>query len=451
MPRMLDTRSKHQLSGQCKAAPPPFSVQFVNNSCISGKCPTPGQVNFIVFPPTEDAPPSAVFLPKLGCIQKWVLEHSFEGSQETDSNGRFSLSVSGFNSSHFNSRRTISTVEVSCGGLNKQVLVQVQRDEERVEEICVTRESQRRLSVKPRLESLPSNVLVVFLDAIGRNSFMRNFPKTVALLDEPNLKTTEKDDDDYHLAFQFFRYHAVAPNTFLNARAMFTGQFDTGGTSLWKRFHDSGHVTALIDNSCWDWFYFYLRKELNQSNDRDVAGTGPFSMKERCIDGKSTHTLAFEYTTKFWETYSDVPKFAVTMLIEGHENTGHVAALMDQELANLISGKTLNLSDTAVFIVADHGLHMGPLFALGLESADLENKLPVLSNEQALITAFDIHSTLSDFSLPEQEDSHPPNRPSTSPTQVSAPQHSSLFRHIPASRTCATAGIPQQFCKCVSQ
>ncbi|KAH3714070.1 DUF229 domain-containing protein [Pelomyxa schiedti] len=183
------------------------------------------------------------------------------------------------------------------------------------------------------------------------------------------------------------------------------------------------------------------------------------------------HHQAFEYTTKFWETYSDVPKFAVTMLIEGHENTGHVAALMDQELANLISGKTLNLSDTAVFIVADHGLHMGPLFALGLESADLENKLPVLfallpqsfvhsnrrleetmlANEQALITAFDIHSTLSDFSLAEQEDSHPPNRPSTSPTQASALQHSSLFQHIPASRTCATAGIPQQFCKCASQ
>ncbi|KAH3760925.1 DUF229 domain-containing protein [Pelomyxa schiedti] len=184
------------------------------------------------------------------------------------------------------------------------------------------------------------------------------------------------------------------------------------------------------------------------------------------------HHQAFEYTTKFWETYSDVPKFAVTMLIEGHENTGHVAALMDQDLANLVSGKTLNLSDTAVFIVADHGLHMGPLFVLGLESADLENKLPVLiallpqsfvhsnrrleetlfSNEQALITAFDVHSTLSDFSLPEQEDSHPPNRPTTSlaADAYGTEQSSSLFRHIPASRTCDTAGIPQQFCKCVS-
>ncbi|KAH3714502.1 hypothetical protein Pelo_18988 [Pelomyxa schiedti] len=63
-------------SGQCKPFSPSLSAHFVNNSYIIGQCPTPGKVNFIVFPPTEDVPPSAVNLRKLGCIQKWVLEHT---------------------------------------------------------------------------------------------------------------------------------------------------------------------------------------------------------------------------------------------------------------------------------------------------------------------------------------------------------------------------------------
>lgn len=52
-------------------------------------------------------------------------------------------------------------------------------------------------------------------------------------------------------------------------------------------------------------------------------------MFSRCLAGRQVHEWAFSYLEDFWKSYPLLPKFSTLMLIEGHENTGHVVSSVD--------------------------------------------------------------------------------------------------------------------------
>lgn len=51
-----------------------------------------------------------------------------------------------------------------------------------------------------------------------------------------------------------------------------------------------------------------------------------------------------------------------------------VVNVMDDALHDFI--KSINLNDTALVLVSDHGIHMGFLWSFGFPSTKLENKRP---------------------------------------------------------------------------
>ncbi len=60
-------------------------------------------------------------------------------------------------------------------------------------------------SGKPR----PYNVVVLNIDALSRNHFLRRLPETVEWFEELHARSTNAT----HQVFQFFRYHSIAGRT----------------------------------------------------------------------------------------------------------------------------------------------------------------------------------------------------------------------------------------------
>ena len=124
------------------------------------------------------------------------------------------------------------------------------------------------------------------------------------------------------------------------------------------------------------------------------------------------------YTREFIDLYDGKnPWFFRSSYIEGHESSSEVLGLMDDDLEKFFSSLSEDtLKRTAIFIVSDHGLHMGFSFVFSNQGFT-EHKLPMFTsfiperflekypelrknldeNEQKLISAFDIYATFRDI------------------------------------------------------
>jgi len=240
--------------------------------------------------------------------------------------------------------------------------------------------------------------------------------------------------------------------------------------TVWDEFYENGYVSASVDNSCLDWSGKYQHIRVSKVDHQLVAPfchpevhplhnpygnfAGPFSILRRCLAGQYVHKYVFDYMSQFNRQYIGVPKFIVGAFNEGHEGTGEVIGLVDDDLVEFLA--EVDFNNTAVFIVSDHGLHMNIMFAFKEPSVLKENALGLLTtilptwflekhpdintnlkhNQQALVTPYEIFETLQHFI-------HFPNK--TTPRE---PHSLSLFDPIPYNRTCAGASIPPGFCIC---
>jgi len=310
----------------------------------------------------------------------------------------------------------VEAVYITCGEQNK----------------LVTRLAGRR--VDPSEKSQPKeklNVLLMYFDAVSRRQFFRNLPKTVKKLEELN------NSGIMHLN-QFFRYGVIGFNTNRNSLGLFAGlQLQKGkkGVPIWEDYRNRGYVTGAADDHCEDWDTTYnSRTEISLDHElispfclpeyHERTGNphgnfkGAYSIRRRCITGRYVHNYVLDYTKQFINTYDGTnPWFFRSSFIEGHEGTAEVLSLMDDDLVDFfdtLTEKTLN--HTAIIIMSDHGLHMG-LSYLFSDQGFTEHKLPHLTtlipenflnefpelrtnldnNEQKLISAFDIYSTLRDI------------------------------------------------------
>src|SRR5690242_7435557 len=98
-------------------------------------------------------------------------------------------------------------------------------------------------------------------------------------------------------------------------------------------------------------------------------------MNERCLGPKYVHEYSFDYISQFWKSYRDFPKFALAMFIEGHEGTSELLSVMDDDIRNFLENFD-GYNDTAIFLLADHGLHMGFYWLLTIEGK-VEHMTPI--------------------------------------------------------------------------
>lgn len=166
---------------------------------------------------------------------------------------------------------------------------------------------------------------------------------------------------------------------------------------LTRRLERAGYVTVFAQNECSDLLHYLFQASSRGAaadyeviapfchEEYDARGrwsnfAGPFSMRRRCIAGRHVHEYMFDYAREFVRQHdaSRVPWFLHLMLIEAHEGSLAVLALIDEALAAFL---TYVLFETAtppiVLIVSDHGSHMGP-FAEFTRAGHIEHRLPAL-------------------------------------------------------------------------
>ncbi|ORZ04570.1 hypothetical protein BCR41DRAFT_389926 [Lobosporangium transversale] len=330
------------------------------------------------------------------------------------------------------------------------------------------------------LERRP-NVLVLFLDAVSRRNFYRKMAKTASVI--ASLDKTTQGGPQLH---EFFRYHAVGFNTDANSRVVYTNYPEPQSPPappIWKDFHEAGYITSRVEDNCEDWSTQYTGVETSKYFDHELQAPfclppyyalegnpfsnfeGPYSIVSRCLHGTNVHNHALEYMNQFRRAYPDQPWFQMGSFIEGHEGTGEVLLTLDGDMARFFKGmeKDGTLDNTIIFMMADHGLHMGINFMF-TTNGRIEHMNPYLSvilppsitqkypslakglmhNQQSLITGYEIHATLKMLASGKM-----PKHGDEDGVDGGNWRKGTLFdEELDPGRTCEQARVPEEYCSC---
>jgi hypothetical protein len=307
--------------------------------------------------------------------------------------------------------------------------------------------SRERKKIAENKTSLYNNVLIIYLDALSRNHFLRKIHR-VAKYIEPfliyNLNETEKQ----YTAFQFFKYNTLKGLTLPNIKPMFYGVnlTEPNGENLVKYFKEQGYVTGHTGTTCgkeifsvnsmiqsqaldldnWDHENIAMFCDENFFNSSYTIYKGVVSVLKRCLYGKYAFEYMIEYTKQFWNLYPDNKKFFRIHFNEGHEPTMELVKYMADPLFDFVKYFFDNnlLNDTFIFILSDHGNHLpGPWAILRPQDYVIESTLGTLffvvpnneklyknglydiihKNQQTFITPYDIHDTLIHLAYGDQK------------------------------------------------
>ncbi|KAF9101415.1 hypothetical protein BGX27_011491 [Mortierella sp. AM989] len=332
-------------------------------------------------------------------------------------------------------------------------------------------------------ERTKPNVMVIFMDAVSRRQFYRKLAKSSAVVG--SLDKTAQGGPQLH---EFFRYHAVGFNTDDNSRAVYSNTtqiLDPPNLPIWKDFYEDGYITSRVEDNCDDWSAHYTGITTSQYFDHELQAPfclppyyalegnpfsnfeGPHSIVSRCMHGTNVHNHAFEYMNQFRRAYPDKPWFQMGSFIEGHDGTGEVLLTIDNDLSKFFKGMEEDgtLENTIIFIMADHGLHMGINFMFS-PNGRIEHMNPYLSvimpplvtkrypslsrglmhNQQSLVTGFEIHATLKLLASGKLFNDVEGNN---NDMKGDGWRKGTLFDEtLDISRTCEQAKIPEEYCSC---
>jgi len=325
---------------------------------------------------------------------------------------------------------------------------------------------------------LSRNLLIFFIDSVSRVHFKRKLPKTWKWLE----KFYKPDKGTTHENFQFLKYHGVGTWTNVNMiPAMFGVAYDsyTYSTYFAKHFQKMGYITGSagtmcsrelidLDNSMvnFDWasydhelYSFFCDPNFTPVNNPFPILNGPYSIRKKCLYGKSTAEYAIDYTNQFFEAYKEYPKLFRIDIIDQHEGTGEVVKYDDELIYNFFvdfENKGF-MKDTMIIVMSDHNYNMPGPYSLGeLEDWKKELTLPFLNilleknmknfyeikenlvyNENVMVNPYDLHSTT--LSILSQE---------LSKTKQGKSLFHEKFSLNPEERSCKQMKIKQDWCRC---
>ncbi|KAG9304525.1 hypothetical protein G9A89_020089 [Geosiphon pyriformis] len=110
---------------------------------------------------------------------------------------------------------------------------------------------------------LVDDVVLLLLDAVSREHFNEEFPKTIAF-----FKDLDSHTNGTHETFSFNRYNVLGVNSPPNKAFIYSGQSkdylysekkNAQGTWLWELFERQGFVTMHSDGECGGWWEFGYR------------------------------------------------------------------------------------------------------------------------------------------------------------------------------------------------
>lgn len=321
------------------------------------------------------------------------------------------------------------------------------------------------------------NVLILGLDSLSRQMFMRLLPKTHKYFTEVLGGSLLEG------------YNIVGDGTTQALMPLLTGKRETeipetrrgkpGARHVdefvefvWKRYEEKGYVTQWAEDMA-HISAFNLRL-LGFKNQPVIHYMRPFYLATQeqksifsffeksstfCLGSKSTYEVYLDWLREIIETYKGRNFFSGGFISSyTHDNNKDATMIDDQNVDFLKYLITHNLiDDTFVIVMSDHGLRYGKFRMT--EQGKLEERMPYfgifvprrfrdlypskyqtfLKNTGRLIVPSDIHETLLDI-INEKSD--------FSETEIKRSVYS-LFSPIPETRTCADAGIDPHWCACL--
>ena len=330
---------------------------------------------------------------------------------------------------------------------------------------------------KWRLQSFSEstyNILIVGIDSLSRQSFMRQLPETYDFL-------TKKLN-----AFVFRGMTKIGDNTFPNVVAMLTGKSVINNElpkiknpkgiydewpCLWKNFTNVSYATLYAEDQPKLNLFNYLRGGLkDQPTDHYMR---PFWLavenskllilsSSLCFGNVPKHILQLNYTRSFVKRYSEIktPFFAFSFFVELSHDYVRLVSAADEDFKSWLSDlfDSGYLNNTFLFFLSDHGHRFDPMRATLI--GRIEERMPFFSlvvppslyethpqiinslklNEKRLVTPYDVYFSIVDLLNYSANKSELGTATSTRGTTVFAP--------ISTNRTCETAGIPDHYCIC---
>ncbi|XP_046386571.1 uncharacterized protein LOC124156217 isoform X2 [Ischnura elegans] len=355
------------------------------------------------------------------------------------------------------------------------------------------------IAVAPSAESPRDDkwsVLILGVDAVSRLNFLRQMPKTKAVLEKIG-------------AIEFLGYNKVADNTFPNIVPLMTGYSEEELKAvcwpeprkklddcpwLWYNYTMEGYLTLHGEDCSWMSIFnyvkagflrqpthFYLRPFAKVAEDEN-AHLKRMNAKV-CVGPRLTVQLVLGYTEKLVKTLSQAPNphpvFGLTWVTSLTHDYLNSAGYLDEPQARLLEeiAATGALNRTVVFFISDHGIRWGGIretyqgkleerlpFVYAVLPPSLKERYPsAVANlrrnaRKRLTTPFDLHATLADLLRPastmtpdavaERSKRLPTSPPPGGNATGTLPRGISLFLPIPEWRTCEAAGVSANWCGC---
>ncbi|CAL1546886.1 unnamed protein product [Lymnaea stagnalis] len=313
------------------------------------------------------------------------------------------------------------------------------------------------------------NVVMIGMDGVPRNHFMRAMNKTYTfLMSELN-------------SFDLSMHTQVGINTFPNFVALLTGSYEDEVRKwwhvsgyldtydlVWKDFEAAGYRTLYTEDQPtlgafhlgrrgfkFSPTHYYSRPIcLAMESDRSFWKAG-----RHCLGNQPEITFHYDYIKQFLETFKDKPLYAMqfqTRISHDDVTTTKMADEHTYEFYKYLKSSG-QLNKTLLISFSDHGIRYGPLrptingliesrapYAIFTFPKWFLDKYPDVANNLKtntgrLTTHFDTHATLRDLIYFKADRVSP---------LVPGSHGSSLFRELPKSRVCQDIPIPMEFCIC---
>lgn len=234
---------------------------------------------------------------------------------------------------------------------------------------------------------------------------------------------------------------------------------------IWNQFRNSGYVTAFMEDTPSVGIFTYRLKGFSSvPTDHYMR---PFFVdaepdfkkhKPYCIGSLPRHKIMLDYARHVYTVYKDRPKFVFGFHGEISHDSYNLVGAADDDLSQWLEWFQVNghLNNTLLIIMSDHGHRFAEI--RNTHQGKLEERLPWFSfvlppwfqqahpralanlrtNIHRLTTPFDIYPTLGNVIHFE----------GTATPDVSQ-RSVSLFKEVPAERTCADAFIEPHWCACL--
>lgn len=299
-------------------------------------------------------------------------------------------------------------------------------------ELIIDLKYNESLSVeRKKLENLnnpySNNILILFLDSVGRAASLRQLNKTLTFFEKfisfEGGYNSNYPEQKFH-SFQFFKYHSFNGRTSGNYPRLFYGNMREVKkiTRMTKYFKENGFITNHCGHLCQkDNARTLHNTTSDELYDHQMLLCDPnvlryYKPTRKCLYGKDDVGFLLEYSEQFWRKYQNNRKFSTIVINSAHEGTMEVLKYLDEIIYNYLFSlyKDNLFKDSSIFLLSDHGVGVESIY-YAFKFFALEAELPMLyiiindrknityqdqyfniqKNQQTFITAFDIYNTIN--------------------------------------------------------